>query len=54
MDIIIRIDADDVAVECGMMDLAQGKAILNHGIPGLFIISDDMGGIQQFGMLQPA
>jgi len=51
---IVRPDPDEEVVECGVMELAQGNAVLNHGIAIRFTVRDDVGGIEELSVPQPA
>lgn len=54
VDYEIRVDTEDVAVEGGVVDLTQRKAVANRCSSGLIGIRDDVGGIQEACMAQLA
>ncbi len=47
----VRADAEDVAIERGMVDLAQGDAIGDFRLAAARVL-DDVGGIEQGGVLE--
>lgn len=51
---VVRGDAQDLAVECGVVQLAQGQSVLHDRIaPGIGVFND-VGGVQQLLMSEPA
>src|SRR5438034_1282684 len=53
-DLEVRGDADEVAVEGSMVELAEREAIRNHRLSKGMAIREDVGGFQQFVMAEPA
>ena len=48
MDFVVRIDADEIGVKRGMMDLGQGQSIGDQRLPQKFMaIGDDVRGVEQ-------
>ena len=49
MQPIIRIDADQMRIECGVMDLRERNAVWHDGLAqSLVLVSDDVGGVSSF------
>ena len=47
-------DPEKVAIERSMVDLAQCHPVSHHRIAIVLAITDDVSGIEQLGMAQPA
>ena len=48
LDDEVRSNPDDIAVECGVMQLAQGDAVRNDWITSRLPVRDDVGRVEQF------
>ena len=53
-DLEVGRDADEVAVEGGVMELAEREAVGNHRLAQGMAIREDVGGFQQLVMAEPA
>src|SRR5690554_5496931 len=53
-DLVIGCYSDEVPVIGGMVDFAERKAVVDHGLAAEITVGDNMGYIQQLGMAQPA
>jgi len=53
-DCIVGPDSEEIGIESGMVQLAQGKAVRHDRLPARFSIGDDMGRVQKLAMAQPA
>jgi len=48
MDLEVRVDSDEVRVECRVMGLREGNAVLHYRLPKpLVLVFDDMSRIEQ-------
>ena len=52
--LVIGTNADEVPIEGRMVQLAQGQAVRHDRLAALIRVGDDVGGVQQLFVLQPA
>jgi hypothetical protein len=52
VDAAVGIDADEVGVEGGVVELAQRQAVVGRGDALFFAVADDVGGVEQLAVAQ--
>ena len=54
LDDVVRPDGEEEAIECGVVELAQGDAVADHRLALGVAIGRDVGRVQQLLVAQPA
>lgn len=54
LDPVVGPDADEVPVEGRVVQLAQGEPVVDHGLAAGLPVRDDVGGVEQLLVAQPA